>query len=640
MYGRRLTIALLAPPLLGGVLGCGGDETTPPPDEQPACEAPAVALPDGSCLRPGIAPDGCAEGFVHDGEYGCEAILPPEPCPRGLMAVPGETECRPVLSCGEGRWGDIPVDDATLYVDGAYGGGDSDGSAARPFTTINEAVAAAVPSSLIAVAEGHYEEDVVVQGKPVRLWGRCPEKVEVLGTDSGIAAIVIRELASGSEVRGLAIGGGARGVGVSDAKDVTLEQLWVRDCAEFGIDVNDTLGPASARISNSLVEHNHHAGLLVVGADATVEGTVVRATMPQASDQRFGNGIVVQLACDQGLCDPTRRSTATIRGSLVEQNHHVGLLVAGSDVTVEGTVVRATLPQASDQTSGQGITVQPSCVQGVCDPATRSTATIRGSLVEQNQEVGLFVGGSDITVEGTVVRTTSPRASDMMVGRGINIEIACSPQGLCDPAMRSTATIRGVLVEQNHDVGLLVSGSDATVEAAVVRATLPQASDQRSGRGINLQLSCDSHGLCDAAARASATVRGSLVEQNYDVGLLVMGSDATVEATVVRATQPAVADGFFGDGVSVVSHQGLASAALSVVLIDESARAGVASFGGMVSLHSVVVRCAAFALNGETYDGHDFDFEDGGGNACGCPQADGICKSVSAGLEPPEALAP
>src|SRR5688572_26928029 len=113
--------------------GCGGGETEPALAS--ACPAPELALPDETCIRPGIPPGGCAPGFVHDGEYGCEPVLPAEPCPPGLMAVPGDAACRPVMPCGEGKWGELPVDASTVYVDGSYAGA-SDGSAAAPFTSI------------------------------------------------------------------------------------------------------------------------------------------------------------------------------------------------------------------------------------------------------------------------------------------------------------------------------------------------------------------------------------------------------------------------------------------------------------------------------------------------------------------------
>lgn len=93
-------MALACAPTHGSVLvlialvGCGGaDEETqaPPAPSTEVCADGELTLPDGRCIRPGIPPDGCAAGFVHDGESGCEPILPEEPCAPGLIAVPGDT---------------------------------------------------------------------------------------------------------------------------------------------------------------------------------------------------------------------------------------------------------------------------------------------------------------------------------------------------------------------------------------------------------------------------------------------------------------------------------------------------------------------------------------------------------------------
>ena len=85
----------------------------------------------------------------------------------------------------------------------------------------------------------------------------------------------------------------------------------------------------------------------------------------------------------------------TLRTSLVEQNHGVGVLVQGSQATIESTVVRDTQPR-SDGTSGNGIWVQES-------PSTpgRASLWLRTSLVERNHDTGVFVSGSDATVEST-----------------------------------------------------------------------------------------------------------------------------------------------------------------------------------------------------------------------------------------------
>ncbi|HZO13070.1 MAG TPA: hypothetical protein VFB62_07420, partial [Polyangiaceae bacterium] len=195
-------------------LGCSDDDDTedivPPPGgcapgEWPRADGVCVAagLPpdmpcapaewqsdDSSCIPAGVPADGCAAGFVHDGDRGCEAILPDAPCGAGSMAVPGETTCHEVVSCGTGTWGDIPVEPDTEYVDASYAGMDSDGSALKPWTSVQAAVDAAAPGAIVAIAEGSYS-DVRISDAPVRLFGVCPGLVEIVGTGAGIAALIV-----------------------------------------------------------------------------------------------------------------------------------------------------------------------------------------------------------------------------------------------------------------------------------------------------------------------------------------------------------------------------------------------------------------------------------------------------------------
>ncbi len=46
---------------------------------------------------------------------------------------------------------------------------------------------------------------------------------------------------------------------------------------------------------------------------------------------------------------------------------------------------------------------------------------LKGSLLEQNHQMGVFVSGSDVTIEASVVRTTQPDAQEMF-RRGFDIE--------------------------------------------------------------------------------------------------------------------------------------------------------------------------------------------------------------------------
>jgi len=93
------------------------------------------------------------------------------------MAAPGDDACHEIADCGAAPWGAIPVEPSTIYVDAAYAGGGSDGSAQRPFPTIAGGVAAAASGAIVAVAGGSYAESVILQKKVAR-WGPLPEARE------------------------------------------------------------------------------------------------------------------------------------------------------------------------------------------------------------------------------------------------------------------------------------------------------------------------------------------------------------------------------------------------------------------------------------------------------------------------------
>lgn len=502
---RKITCAVV-------LVGChsGGEDRESEHVSDRECDELEIVQPDGSCVRPGIAPEGCAPGFEHDGAYGCEPILPPDACPPGLMAVPGETVCRPLMACGDGQWGDIPIDDSTVYVDENYPGTDSDGTAAKPWTTIGEAVSAAPTGALIAIAAGGYVEDNVITNKSVRLWGVCPERVEIVGLGTSFAAIDIVQNASGTEVHGVAIRGNSRGIGLSGSVDVLVDSVWVHDTGLGGLDFASAYGPTNSIVRNTLVEATRVAGIFYSGSDGTVEASVVRGTLPHLSVQELGNGIAIQVPCPQGPCLHDERPNVDLRGVLIEQSTDVGLYIKGADVTVDATVVRGTVPGTAEGSSGRGINIQLACDAFTCDPATRANATIRGSFVAQNFDLGIFIGGSDVILDATVVRDTWARAA-----------------------------------------------------------------------------------------------------------------------------------GTFGDGVTVARGYASdgeppgASATMTNMAIERTARAGVSNFGAYLSLAGTVILCTPFALDGEIADGVDFVIEDLGNNACGCPTADGQCKAVSAGLTPP-----
>jgi hypothetical protein len=335
----------------------------------------------------------------------------------------------------------------------------------------------------------------------------------------------------------------------------------------------------------------------------------------------------------------------SIVGSLVEQNLEDGIFSSGANLTIDGSVVRHTQPRAFDQAGGRGVTSQSFCqfttAEVFCDPAAKGNTIVRGSLFEQNHELGFAAFGTDLTFESSVVRATLPQASAQGEGLGIAVQPFCVQTsgggGLCDATSRAQATLRASLVEQGHDCGVFIGASDATLEGMVVRNIMPRADNQEWGRAISIQHLCfltPTGPTCDPTTRASAIVRGSLLDQVHEVGLFIANSDGTVEASVLRGIAPQVSDALYGDGITVVGVGGVASALVTNVRIEESARAGLSNFGAFVAAQSTRIQCASVELAGEPSD-KPFQYEDRGDNLCGCPSAERPCQVKSSGLKPP-----
>jgi hypothetical protein len=552
---------------------------------------------DGTCTPAGIPPGACGDGFTHDDAGGCDPILPARACASGQMAVPGDSSCRDVAPCGDGPWGDIPVENDTEYVDGAFVGV-SDGSAAQPWTTIGDAISAAASGAVVAVAAGSYAEAVIIDSRPVRLWGRCPSMVTIVGPPQQPnvygAINVLYDDASGTEVRGVAVTGEAEGFEVSGAERVVFDRVRVHDTDSVGIFIGDGLGATSVVVSNSLVEDVRQIGVYAAGADLTVDAVVVRRT---ALGGASGRGVE---AVDEPFTG--RRSTLMLRRSLVEANRTEGVYVLGSDATIENTVVRGTTIGTAGRGYGIEITDNPSS-------RASSTATVRTSLVEDNQVIGIAVAGATVAVEATVVRATQAGPEGIT---GVGFEGVADPMGNptevtlirslleanvgggalfagADAVVESVLVrggvptpegVAGVQVRDlegfvkrsslalrtsailDTDIGVLVMGSDATIDATLVSSSPAGGSPTRGGIVIQMPCSPETQ-TCDFTQRSVATVHATRVEHRAETGVIVIASYATITDSVVGDTE-ASAGGLFGDGIAVVAYNGPATAVLEM----------------------------------------------------------------------------
>ena len=591
--------------------GCG-DASVASPGVAPdggavGCSAGEIAR-DAGCVAAGVPPDGCGAGFAADGAQGCVAVLPVAACALGEIAVPGDTACRAVAPCDAGRWGAAPRDAGTVFVDGAYTGGASDGSEEHPWTAIQEAIEAAAPGAVVAIAAGSYAEDLGVVGKAVRLWGACPAAVAVVGQGGEKWALQVLAGADGTEVHDLALTGPLLGFGLSGAAGVVLDRVWIHDTGDRGVDVEDTLGTTSVSMSGCLVEATAEVGVFLSGVEASVEASAVRDTRP-ATDGRFGWGLTVERS---GVT--FTGSHASIVGSLVEGSRGVGLMIEGSEATVDGCLVRRT--DADETQGGRGLVVQAERATG-----ERATVSVLRSVVEASGRVGLYVGAADATIEATVVRGGTPPRSG---ARGVSLE-----DGDVSNLGAAVVTLRSSLVENVADIGILVSGSALTMEATRVRGVVPDEATQAFGRGVSLQPS-------PAQRRSTMLLTGSVVEDTHELGVYVLGSDALVETTRVFGTHEAPGDRF-GDGIAAAVHPTLPTTlAVERSRVEASARAGLATFGAPVSVGGTVFECNVIALAGQDVAASAFSLVDEGGNVCGCSGVSEACKVLVSEIAAPE----
>jgi hypothetical protein len=369
------------------------------------------------------------------------------------------------------------------------------------------------------------------------------------------------------------------------------------------------LGPVSMTVNDSLIEKMGEVGIYADEAALTIARSVIRDTV--GSVQYQGRGLHIQTHADRppGL--------ATITACLIERNREMGIYVSASHVTIEGTVVRDTFPN-SLQHAGRGLDVIDIETTG-----QRSEVTVRGSVFERNQEIQIAAEASDLVVETTTIRNAGPLASDESMGRGISIQ---------DGSSRADFTLRESVEAGCLDGCVVVLGSDATFDSVVLRDAAGRLSDQTFGRGLSVQQGDT------GADRGTVTMRWSVIERARDFGMVVLGSDATVEASAVRNTLGSAADGTLGDGVAVVQVFDLSTATLTESLIEHNARVGVSNFGSMVTLAESKLECNPIHLNVEECVDSSTGFFDSGGVTCGCDGAAVDCVALSTGLSPPTAL--
>jgi hypothetical protein len=147
---------------------------------------------------------------------------------------------------------------------------------------------------------------------------------------------------------------------------------------------------AVVTLSRSLIERTHEVAASFVAADATIESSILRDTLPRPFDGRFGVGIEAQYDVT-GRPDPATRTLLAVRWSLIDANLLAGIIVIGSELELRGALVRDTAAEESDRLFGDGLVLLGGDV--------RAAATVTASRIEGSARAGLasFAGTASIS---------------------------------------------------------------------------------------------------------------------------------------------------------------------------------------------------------------------------------------------------
>lgn len=544
----------------------------------------------------------CGPGFLA-AEIGCAPVAPKDVCPRGTMALPGETVCKPLGGCDRA----LPSG-ATVYVDASKTGGD--GTRERPFTTIGAAVAAiTADDTIVAIARGVYQENIKLTRR-VRLFGECATSVEIQGTDPALPTI--DGLKTAFEVHRVSVTGAYVGIRTTDSVGTVIEDAWIHDTAERGISIEGPNRDTEATVRRVLVEAPSYAGITALGAKVTLDEVAIRGVRLRGGSGGFG------LVANAHPATMTKAHAAA-RRVVIEKTSQAAISSYGGDVVVRDAWIRDV---SFARGAALGIFSSKTMTGGVCGSLDVQSTVIEGA------------GFSGITVRGCSAKLSSVSVRNVRADPSGN-----QGQGL--HFVETRAELDGIAVDHVEHLGIIAEGADVTAKNVIVRDVVAPRATPETGLGIAA--------VPWEAKPSSLTLTDAVILRTRTLGLLVWGSRATVVNTFIHDIDAAT-DGRFGDGVGAATRwfNGPVVATLSLrnVRIARVARAGVHVNGADASFVDTSVKCARFPIEFTTAystlgkSRPEAALTDDGGNQCaGCDQKIDLCRAQSSDLDQLE-LAP
>lgn len=498
---RALALFLLT------LVACGGEQaktSTEPKPEPEGCVVGEIES-DGACLPAGILPEECSEGFESDGAFGCAPTV--TDCSAGQVAWLGETACHAIAPCPEGDWPDAPVEPNTQFVDTAYGGGDSDGSQARPWASLQAAFDVAEPGAMILLAAGTHAEEAVMRTDGLRLIGVCPDRTRLEGLVVDRPALFVNG-ADGGLVRGLSIGGPGTALAVQDTAGVTVEEVALSEAAQRGLVATPfTTNVLELIMRRVLVENTNGAGAFIGGGSVVLEDVIVRGVL---FDGEWGDGIA---ATSASPAPPVAISAARL---IVRDVERAGVVTDGATLSLTDSSLSRIGPHAD----GRGLwTDQTDLVlEGI-------------TITDVEGSAAIAISDGDAQLDRVTVRDVRPSGTAPGVG------LFSTPVERTSPALALRRTSIGGV----HTVGVIGANTLTTLERLRVVDVGPDPIAM-AGAGISVATYLNA-GLGDGIAQLDA--RGVLIERATRVGLGLYGVQGELRSVAVKDVLTSV-DGTLG----------------------------------------------------------------------------------------------
>lgn len=623
----------------GGGAEVGGNDVGPltKPDAGITDCAAELVDDDGVC-RPSLAK--CPSSSVPDVDSGCVPVGPTchaslqddrglclaqgVACAEGHYPVPS-LGCVPLdgaTGCGTGTWGEVVEKAGDVHVDASYAGADSNGSRAKPFIALADALAASQPGGRVVLAAGTYQAGVTLSNA-LELRGVCASQVTLTAAAPSERVVTIAPGASDSvTLSDLTIAAPVGGVRVQSGA-AAMARLHVRDVSYKAIEV--TGAGTTATLDDSLIEDTTPGGSAslgigiqsAAGASLVVHRTALLSTQTTAL-QAFGGDILADdVLIRDTAADPNgagysaaaqNGGTLTVRNAVMGDNYQ-GIYVA-SDTTIDTSALGATVEGASDRVAvvDGALTVTASVV---ADGDTWGITSYDGQsgdvLIEHTLLTGIdtgLYGGSGISLaEGGTVRRSAFAGN---VGPSLTVV--------------KDATIDGVVVEDGHfdaSLGLgssitVADGGDVTIDRSYVRGVedvgiltapylgLPGTLTIRHTRIEDLPgvMGAVGLGIGLGSPDISAVIEDTVIEDVTSAGIASVDAPLIVRRSRISNVAPGALNRFvdgeaavgpIADGVLFLGESALPPLTLEDSWIENAQRAGVLASMGAHTMDRVRV---------------------------------------------------